>query len=459
MIRGNLRSRLIAVVAVALAAWLGGSAPALALGGSGSGDFGGGGGGFDGGAGASGGGGGGGVGHVPAGVWIVIAVAVLVILFGGAMYTWLRVLPRRHQVHNREREVRAAAAIAAQDDPAFATDRVTARATTLWLDIQAAWDAGDRGRLKQLVGPELWVEWSRRLKDLDRKGWRNRVEPMSAPRIEYVGLHHGADQAEDRVVVAIEARVRDYVVTSTGERIARQGSSSEIVDTFEYWTLAKRDRRRDPKERWILVSIEEPAEGKHELTDAIIAAPEYDVDKMRDEALVEGAVAEAVPAGTTISELADLEFDGDARQAANDLSLADARFAPDILAVTARRAVDAWAQAVDGVRRDLERIADRGVVGELLHPGDPSGKTRVVVRGPQVRTIRIVSLDPKSDPPTMQLEVELEGQRYIEDRDTRAVVSGSRKHRARFAEHWTMGLSDDQDRPWRIVSVGVPTRA
>jgi predicted lipid-binding transport protein (Tim44 family) len=176
---------------------------------------------------------------------------------------------------------------------------------------------------------------------------------------------------------------------------------------------------------------------------------------MHDEALVEGAAAEAVPEGTKIAEVADLDFQGDARAAANDLSLADARFAPDILEVAARRAVEAWGEAIDGDRGDLEAIADGGVVQELLHPGDPSGKTRLVVRGPKVDQIRITALDASADPPTMQLEVRLEGCRYIEDRDTTAVVSGSTSP-ARFTEHWTMGLSADKTQPWRIVAVGTP---
>ena len=184
--------------------------------------------------------------------------------------------------------------------------------------------------------------------------------------------------------------------------------------------------------------------------------PEYDERAMRDEALVEGATAEAVPEGTKIAELADLDFQGDARAAANDLSLADGRFAPDILEVAARRAVGAWAQAIDGDRSDLESIADRHVIQELLHPGDPSGKTRLVIRGPKVSEIRITRLDAQADPPTMQLEVQLEGRRYIEDRDTTAVVAGSSTSVARFTEHWTMGLSGDKDQPWRIVAVGAP---
>ena len=180
---------------------------------------------------------------------------------------------------------------------------------------------------------------------------------------------------------------------------------------------------------------------------------------MRDQAMIEGAAAEAVPEGTKIAEVADLDFEGDARAAANDLSLADARFAPDILEVAARRAVGAWAQAIDGDRSDLQEIAGDDVVQELLHPGDPSGKTRLVVRGPRIREIRIAALDAKSEPPTMQLEVQIEGRRYIEDRDTTAVVAGNPEKSSRFTEQWTMGLSDDKDQPWRITSVGTPARA
>jgi predicted lipid-binding transport protein (Tim44 family) len=59
----------------------------------------------------------------------------------------------------------------------------------------------------------------------------------------------------------------------------------------------------------------------------------------------------------------------------------------------------------------------------------------------------------------MQLDVHLEGSRYIEDRDTTAVVSGNPSTQSRFTEHWTMGLSDDKAQPWRIIAVGAPARA
>src|SRR6202022_2698129 len=114
---------------------------------------------------------------------------------------------------------------------------------------------------------------------------------------------------------------------------------------------------------------------------------------MRDGALVEGAVAYAGPEGTKIAEIADLQFEGDARAAALDLSVADGRFAPDLLEIAARRALAGWAEAVDGDDARLLAVAHPGAARDMLHPGDPTGQTRLVVRGPKVRAIRIVALD------------------------------------------------------------------
>src|SRR5205823_14223228 len=99
---------------------------------------------------------------------------------------------------------------------------------------------------------------------------------------------------------------------------------------------------------WRVLSIEQDMEGSHQLDEAIVASPWGDDQRLHDEALVEGAVADKALEGYKISELADLDFDGDARAAALDLSLADGRFAPDVLEAAARAAVTAWTEAVDG---------------------------------------------------------------------------------------------------------------
>jgi predicted lipid-binding transport protein (Tim44 family) len=357
---------------------------------------------------------------------------------------------RHGNVAKRERRVELAAAEASEDDPEFAPDTVRATAKQLFIDIQSAWDAADRTRLRGLVAPELLAEWERRLDDFDRRGWRNHVEPLGDPSIDYVGLTHRGDPDADRVKVLVDARLKDYVVDSYGRRLKRTGRLGETTRVHEFWTLGRRG------EHWVLVSIEQGAEGRHALDEQIVATPWSDERGMRDEALVEAAVADAVPEGTKVAEVADLQFVGDAQSAANDLSVADGRFSPDVLEVAARRAIDAWAEAVDGKDGALRKIASLAAVHELLYPGDPSHKTRLVVRGPSVKRIRVVGLDAGSEPPTMMIEVDLSGRRYLEDRDTAAVVSGSRSRETSFTERWTMALDGDATQPWRIVTVGAP---
>ncbi len=350
----------------------------------------------------------------------------------------------------RERRVELAAAEAADEDPAFAPDNVRATAKRLFGEIQKAWDAEDRGHLRELVGSDLLVEWERRLDDFDRRGWRNHVQPLGEPTIEYVGLTRKGDRDTDRVVVRIDARLKDYVVDRYGRHLKRNGRLGETTRVREFWTLGRRGQQ------WVLVSIEQGAEGRHALDEQIVATPWADERGMRDEALVEAAVADAVPKGVKVSEVADLQYEGDAQAAANDLSVADGRFAPDVLEIAARRAVQAWAQAVDGNDELLRGIATPAAVRELLYAGDPSGRTRLVVRGPVVDGIRIIGLDAASEPPTMTVEVHVQARRYLEDRATTAVVAGSKSRPSSFTERWTMTLDGDSAQPWRITAVAAP---
>jgi predicted lipid-binding transport protein (Tim44 family) len=468
--RPRRRTLLIALLVMALAALLAAPSAFASAGGGSSGFSGGGGGG-----GFSGGGGHGSGFALFIIIRLLIDIAVLghglgllvLLALAAAWFIMTRGLPsflrfwdaqaqqgraHRRESRKRERRVELAAAEAAEENPIFGPTAVREAATQLFADIQSAWSMDDRIRLRGLITPELLTEWERRLDDFERKGWRNHVEPAGPPNVEYVGIlrrERGKDDL-DQVVVRIEAKLRDYVVDSSGRRIKRQGSVTESVRMREYWTLQRRG------EHWVLASIESGAEGEHALKDKIVQTYWADEQSLRDEALVEGAVAQSAPAGFKVAELADLQFTGDARAAALDLSLADARFAPDILEVAARRAVDAWAEAVDGSDTELHKVATADAVRDLLHPGDPSGRTRVVVRGPQVSRIRVIALDAAADPATMTIDVDLRGRRYIEDRDTTRVLAGSSTRPTGFTERWTLAVTGDPAEPWRIVSVQTP---
>ena len=359
--------------------------------------------------------------------------------------------PRRNRrPSQRERRVQLAAAVAADEDPAYAADEVVAAGAQLFTDIQHAWDAGDRTRLATLAGRDLMVEWDRRLDEFRRRGWRNHVELLGEPSVELVGLTRKGDPDTDNVVVRIDARMKDYVVDRFGRHLKRTGRLGETTRIREFWTLQR------PHGHWILTSIEQSAEGKHTLDEQIVATAWGDDSGLRDEALVEGAVADAVPSDTKIADVADLQYDGDAHAAALDLSLADGRFAPAVLEVAARRAVQGWARAIDGDDGALRKIATPDAVRELLYAGDTSGRIRIVVRGPVVKRIRVAHLDAGAEPPTMAIEVDLSGRRYIENRDTAAVLAGSRTRATSFTERWTLSLTDDPQQPWRITSVASP---
>jgi predicted lipid-binding transport protein (Tim44 family) len=458
------RRAILVALAVALIALM--LAPAaLAAAGGGSSGFGGGGGG-------EGGGGGRGFGFYIL-IQLLFRIAVLghglgaLALIGlGILYVvFTRVVPHAHsswsarggtatqsrrRTAERQRRVTAAAAEAAEDDPAFAADVVKPAAASLFTQIQSAWDAGNRTKLSRLVAPDLFKEWERRLDDLARRGWHNHVEVLGEPSVEYVGL----DANSDRVTVRIEAKLRDYVTDHLGNHLKRAGRLTDTIKVREFWTLGKSQTGR-----WRLISIEHAAEGSHVLAEPIVATPWSDNQALQDEALMESAAADAVPEGTQIAEVADLDFAGDAHAAALDLSLADGRFAPDVLEITARRAAKAWAEAVDGDDARLHSIAHGTAVNDLLHPGDPSHRTRLVVRGPEVRKIRITGLDAGAQPPTMTIDVELHGRRYIEDRDTAAILSGSQSRATTFRERWTFALDGDARQPWLLNAVGTPAQA
>jgi len=269
------------------------------------------------------------------------------------------------------------------------------------------------------------------------------------PSVEYVGLVNRAADEEDRAVVRLAAPLESWVETPGGGRIYKTGHDDARVAFAEYWTLAKHDGH------WMLVSIEQDSEGTHHLADEIVASPWSD-SRLHDEALVEQAVADRVPDGSSPADAAAVDFAGSAREAALDLSLADARFAPDILEAAVRGAVAAWAEAVDGDDAPLERVASPAAIDALLYAGDAQRRTRLVVRGPRLERVTIECLDGRAQPARMVVAIGVRGRRYREDRDTAAIVAGSRDRETSFEERWTLALDGPDDAPWRVVGVGEP---
>jgi predicted lipid-binding transport protein (Tim44 family) len=353
--------------------------------------------------------------------------------------------PRRSVRRKREEQVQVAALEASMEDAAFEPEAVKAAAVALHRSIVEAWTARDRATLTTLVGADLMVEWNRRLDDFDRKGWHNITERLGDPTVEYLGLVNREGATDDRVTIRIEAPIRDYTLDSNGEHLLRTDDTDETTTLPEYWTLGRHDDGS-----WFLVSIEQDAEGSHILSEDIVARPDADTARLHDEAVAEVAMSTAVR-DEKVRDITPVSFDGDTRAAALDMANIDGRFDPDVLEASARRAVAAWAEAVDGEDVSLSRVANQQAIDELLYGGDSSRHTRLVVRGPVLRSVRIARIDTDATPPTMRIEAELTGRRYRENRDTTTVIEGSRDRETTFTEAWTMALDGSDSTPWRLV--------
>ena len=315
--------------------------------------------------------------------------------------------PRRSLRRKREEQVEKAALEASMEDTAFDAEAVRAAAVALHKSIVEAWTARDRAALATLVGPDLMVEWNRRLDDFDRKGWHNITERLGDPTVEYLGLVNREGAQDDRVTIRIEAPIRDYTLDANGERLLRTDDTDDTTTLPEYWTLGRHDDGR-----WFLVSIEQDAEGSHVLEHDIVARPDADVARLRDEAVAEVAVVGNVP-DEQVKDITPVSFDGD------DVS--------------------------------LSLVASPEAIDELLYAGDSSKRTRLVVRGPVLKSLRIARIDTDGTPPTMTVEAEVTGRRYREDRDTTTVIEGSKDKERTFTEHWTMALDGNDKTPWRLV--------
>jgi len=124
----------------------------------------------------------------------------------------------------------------------------------------------------------------------------------------------------------------------------------------------------------------------------------------------------------------------------------------------------------DDIVLDLEPSGALGRRRVAHHVEQPLGRWNRCPRvdhlvGPGERTLAddrarsnevAVDFEVAADPPTMTLEVDITGNRYVENRDTTAVLAGSRTRRTSFTERWTLALSGDDRQPWRIVSASAP---
>ena len=321
--------------------------------------------------------------------------------------------------------VTTASAEAAEEDPVFAAAAVKAQAGALYVDVQRAWSERDDESLARLLGPDLLVEWCRRLADFAARGWVNEVAIRGGPQVGYVGLVNREGEVDDRVTVTMTAKLHSVVRTSAGAVVPNKADTNGdgVIDVCEYWTL---DRAGD---RWRLIAIEQEREGAHHLDAAD-----------RDGALVRRLAGSPTsrssssrrpmrrrPAFARPSSSASRSTAPRASRRSTS-ALADPRCAPDLLEVAARRAVEAWAEAVDGDDSALLAVGYAGrAAGAAVSGPERGGRARRRARAAAAAARDHGTARRCSEPLQMEVEARVRGRRYVEDRDTAAVVSGSKQ--------------------------------
>lgn len=196
--------------------------------------------------------------------WQQIPLTVLgcLIAFGILWLLYkLVMLPAGRRLRRRVKAVEAAGG----DDPVFGATAVKEAARALYTEVQAAWDAGDRGALATICHPDLLADWVRRMDENLAAGVRYRVEIAKGPKVDYIGLADKPGSDEDYVRVRVRARLKERLEPLEGSQAAARPQPATTLDIEHYWTLSRHNYR------WIVFSTRDQSHGSAMLKEEIIA--------------------------------------------------------------------------------------------------------------------------------------------------------------------------------------------
>lgn len=184
----------------------------------------------------------------------IVGCVIAIWLLRGIAF--LAAQPGEQRLRRRVAEVHAAAG----DHGPYSPGVVEAAAKRLFTDVQLAWDAGDRDRLRQLSDPDLMSDWVKRLDGYQAQGKRQRIRVVKGPKVQYVSLR--ADRGQVRL--RVRAKVRRRFEPASGPRKDPRFGWGYPFE--EFWTLSRRG------EDWILWSTR-PTKFRKEYTTEPIVPP------------------------------------------------------------------------------------------------------------------------------------------------------------------------------------------
>lgn len=242
---------------------------------------------------------------------------------GTRIVGWLIDRRRRGHLTARHERACAAAAEAAEDDPAFAVDAIMGRTRFIAERLAAAVAAADvdEAVLREICTARLAERLAGRMLRRGSLGLFQAVP--DGIELFLVGVENLQDDALDRVVVAV---------------LGGPPTEAGTVQLAEVWSLARGE------DEWLLADVEAHRAGRRHLDAPLVASP-WDASEVADRATLE--LAAGTPAAREPDEL--LARDAEGLSALRDLALVDSRWAPDVLAAAVRRLLRCWEHtAVEG---------------------------------------------------------------------------------------------------------------
>jgi predicted lipid-binding transport protein (Tim44 family) len=326
----------------------------------------------------------------------------------------------------RAADVEAQVDVLADSDVTFDPGALRNRAARLYVTAQQAWTDHDLATLDQILAPAVYGKWSEQLSAYVARGEVNVVEIVDGPHVQIVNVANRPGETDDTVTFRIVATLHDYVVSRrTGERSTRKDRSTRPI---EYWTL-----RKNGSGGWVVAGIEQAEDGIHHLTDAI------ETDAWNQKAVGRDAVLEVAERATAsgvsdVLSLTSVSWADAADEAAQDLSLVDARFDKPVLEVAIGSFLEEWAMNDGSLDFTAVRTANR-----------------TVMRTATVGDIEVRELVSR-EPIAFRVAVAAEGIYYEVDRGTEQVLAGDPRKRRALTFLFTMRL-DPASRGWTVTGV------
>lgn len=188
-------------------------------------------------------------------VGFLIIVGIVALIVGASMLAAKIAEARRAK---RVRAVESEAGGANLDDGYWSPADLRKRAEECFFPIQRSWEARDVAVSRPFVSDSLYERHRLQLEGLEAQGRRNRIQNLKLDKVELVRIHNVTDDGEDRFVVYLECRARDWVEEVTTGKLVN-GAKTESAFK-QYWSFS-----RHPEHGWVLDEIQQATEGAYHL--------------------------------------------------------------------------------------------------------------------------------------------------------------------------------------------------